>query len=269
MLIFIRKMRNHDIQNTVNRFTHLILILFIVFVLACTGRVNKLDSSNMIPEKELPSLITDLYLSDGLLSLVPIRNMYDKMDSTSCYREVIERHGYTKDAMDKTMKYYFIKKPKQLIKIYDQVLAKLSEMDSRFEKETSALQSKITNYWTGKSFYSFPDPSGKDSTHFEMTVPAAGLYKLTFTVTLYPDDQSLHSRITVYTCHPDSIETGERHYLKTLNYIKDGMPHTYVMYVKASNKSDFHLRGLLYDFDNYLDGRGKHLRIEKISYTAG
>ena len=33
------------------------------------------------------------------------------------------------------MKYYFIKNPKKLIKIYDQVLGILSEMESLVEKE--------------------------------------------------------------------------------------------------------------------------------------
>ena len=250
-----------------NRFTLPILILFVGFVAACSGRKNPLDHRNLIPEKEMPSLIAELYITDGLLTLPNIIKSYSHLDTLACYKEVLKKHGYTKETMDKTLKYYFIKKPKQIIKIYDQVLAILSEMESRYEKELSIALGKVSNYWTGAAFYSFPDPSGKNSSGFDITVPNTGLYKLSFTVTLYPDDQSVNPRITAYTCHPDSIEAGKRHYLKTINYIKDGQPHTYWLNINVRNKSDFHLRGLLYDFDNCQDDWGRHLSIEKISYS--
>jgi len=250
-----------------NRFAFLILILFSVITGACSSRKNKLDRSNLIPEKELTSLITDLYITDGLLSLPEIRNWYPQIDSLSGYKEVLEKHGYTKKNMDKTMKYYFIKNPKKLIKIYDQVLATLSEMESRYTKEVTLMQNRASNLWRGKDFYSFPDSSAPDSTDFDITVNIPGTYTLSFTVTLYPDDQSVNPRITAYTCHPDSVETGKRQYIKTLNYIKDGQPHTYLLIIKAQKKSEYHLRGKLFSFDNCLDNWEKHLRIEKIFYT--
>jgi hypothetical protein len=250
-----------------NRFTFLILVLFFLVACSCSGRRSKLDRRHLIPEKKLTALITDVYISDGLLSLPNIRNLFSNMDSTSCYIEVIKKHGYTKEDMDKTMKYYFIENPKQLIKIYDQVLAILSEMQARYEKEVSLIQGKVSNYWTGHSIYSFPDPSGNDSSNFDINVPNAGLFTLSFTITLYPDDQSFNPRVTLYTCHPDSIETGKRHYIRTVNYLKDGLPHTYLLYIRTLNKSSFHIRGLLYNSDNLQDYWVRHLRIEKISYT--
>jgi hypothetical protein len=249
------------------RFILFILILFFVVTGACTSRKNKLDRRNLIPEKELTSIITDLYITDGLLTLPKINYSYPQLDSLSSYKEVIQKHGYTKETMDKTMKYYFVKNPKQLIKIYDQVLAVLSEMESRYDKEVTVLQARISNLWKGNDFYYFPDPSVSDSTNFDITVVNPGIYTLSFTVTLYPDDQSVNPRMTAYTCNPDSIETGKRHYIKTINYIKDGQPHTYSLKINAQKKSDYHIRGLLYDFDNCQRNPEKHLRIEKIFYT--
>jgi hypothetical protein len=250
-----------------SRFTLLLLIFFCLVTGACSSRKSKLDRRNLIPEKELTSIITDIYITDGLLTLPSVLNWYPQLDSLSAYKEVIKKHGYTKESMDKTLKYYFIKKPKQLIKIYDQVLAVLSEMESRYEKEMTLLQSKISNRWKGKESFSFPDPSASDTTSFDLTVVTPGTYTLSFTVTLYPDDQSVNPRITAYTCNPDSIETGKRKYIKSINYIKDGRPHSYQLTIKAKNKSDYNLRGKLYDFDNWPDDWGKHLRIEKIFYT--
>jgi hypothetical protein len=252
-----------------NRLTLFILILSTVVTGACSSRKNKLNRGNIIPEKELTSIITDLYISDGLLTLPRTIQLFSKPDSLSSYKQVIEKHGYTKEAMDVTMKYYFVKNPKQLIKIYDQVLAILSEMESRYEKEVTLMQSRISSMWKGKDLYLFPDPSETDSTDFNMTAVTPGIYTLSFTVTLYPDDQSVNARLTAYTCHPDSIETGKRHYIKTINYLKDGQPHNYSIKMNVQNKSDYHLRGVLYDTDNIKEEWGKHLRIEKISYTYG
>lgn len=250
-----------------NRLNLSILILLSVVSFACSRRENKLDHRDMIPEKELTSILTDIYITDGLLSLPRINNLFPHLDSLPEYTKVIEKHGYTKETMDKTIKYYFVKKPKQLIKIYDQVLAILSEMESRYEKEVSLMQSKISNLWKGKELYLFPDPSVVDSTNFDMTVVMTGIYTLTFTLTLYPDDQSVNPRITAYQCNPDSIETGKRQYIRTMNYIKDGQPHTYSLTINVREKSDYHLRGLLYDYDNIQDDWGKHVKIEKIFYT--
>ena len=84
--------------------------------------------------------------------------MFSSLDSILSYIYIIENHGYSKEIMDKTMKYYFIKNPKKLIKIYDQVLGILSEMESLVEKEAVLTAVHIKNLWTGEEFYSFPDP---------------------------------------------------------------------------------------------------------------
>jgi hypothetical protein len=249
-----------------NRLILIILILVTVVAGGCGSRKNKLDHSKLIPEKELTALIADLYITDGLLTLPKIRQLYSNLDSLKSYNAVIEKNGYTKETMDRTMKYYFVKKPKRLIKIYDQVLARLSEMESRYAKDAAMTQSKVANLWKGNELYSFPDPSGTDSTDFDITVNNSGIYTLSFRITLYPDDQSVNPRITAFTCHPDSIETGKRHYLKTLSYIKDGQPHTYSLTVTSKNKSDFCLKGLFFDHDYSRDDCEIHLRIEKISY---
>jgi hypothetical protein len=249
------------------RLTLLILIFISLLAGSCSGRKNKLDQRNMIPEKELTAIITDIYLTDGLLTLPKIHHWYSQRDSLSSYKEVIEKHGYTIDNLNKTIKYYYIKKPKVLIKIYDQALGILSGMESQFEKETLILQSHVSNLWNGKEFYSFPDFTGADSTSFDITPNTLGLYMLSLKVTLYPDDQTVNPRMTVYTCNPDSIKTGKRHYIKTIPYIKDGQPHTYSLKIISLERSALHIGGILYDYDNSPDESGKKIRIEKISYT--
>lgn len=249
------------------RFSLLLLVGISLITGSCTPRKNKPDRNGLIPEKELVSILADVYIADGLLTLSKVQHWFTSIDSISSYIHIIEKHGYTKETMDKTMKYYFIKNPKGLIKIYDQVLAILSEMESLAEKELLLTQSHISNLWTGKEFYTYPDPSGTDTARFDINLSNNGSYTLTFTAILFPDDQSVNPRISAYTSHPDSITTGKRKFIETLGYIKDGQPHTYTLIINVPKNSALHLKGCFYDFDNNLDERGKHLLIGNISLT--
>jgi hypothetical protein len=237
---------------------------------SCSGRKNKLDSKNLIPEKELVSLLTDIHIADGLFSIPKINSWASSLDSISSYYQVIESHGYTKEIMDRTMKYYFLKNPKKLNKIYDQVLGILIEMESRFDKEFIKEQSHLLNTWTGRDFYSIPSVSANDSTLFDIALYNGGFYSLSFSATLFPDDQSINARATAYLSSPDSIDTGKRQYFSSINYIKDGRPHTYSIYIPVPVNTIRNLRGWFYDFENPSGGSVKHINIENISfkYTA-
>lgn len=243
------------------------MIIFLLLTGSCTSRKSSLDKKNLIPEKELVPLLTDIYLGTGLLNLPKINFWASNLDSISTYYQIIEKHGFTKDAVDKTMKYYFLKKPKELNKIYDQILGILSEMESRVEKEFLLDQARSMNLWRGKDFYPFPSISGDDSTNFDLTLFNKGYYTVSFTVTLYPDDQSVNPRPSMYSCSQDSLETGNRQYINSIEFIKDGRPHKYSIVVNGSEKSVRHLIGWLYDCENRTNKFEKHSIIENISIS--
>lgn len=240
-----------------------ILIIFSLFMGSCTGRKAKLDSDNIIPEKELISLLIDIHITDGLLSLPTINTTYTALDSITTYYHVIEKHGYTKEMMDKTMKYYFIKKPNRLSKIYDQVLVKLSEMESRVEKESYMEQGRISNHWKGKDFYALPSINNNDSANIDLTL-GPGSYQLSFTAIVYPDDQSVHPGISIYSVSADSIATGKRKYFNNLKYLKDGMPHTFTVTLNVPIKSSVHFGGSLFDSDSNPSEIENHYKIDNI-----
>ena len=81
------------------------LIMFSILTGSCTGRKNKLNRKNLIPEKELVSLLTDIYVADGLLDLPSIYSWTSLLDTISTYYQVIEKHGYKKENLEKTIKY--------------------------------------------------------------------------------------------------------------------------------------------------------------------
>lgn len=244
------------------------VILFSILATACTGRKKKADSKNLIPEKELIALLTDVHIADGLLSLPEIRRLYYDRDSILNYIDIFEKHGYSKEDMDRTMKYYFVKKPKKLIKIYDEALGRLSEMESLNEKQIPDNRIIVGNIWDGDPVYSFPDLSGTETLLFNHQLEKPGYYTLSFTTTIYPDDQSLNPRFTAYFCHPDSIETGKRDYYPSIDFIKDGRSHTYTLSRKPRSNSFTHLRGWFIDYDNNNPETFKHSRINNITLTC-
>jgi hypothetical protein len=63
------------------------------------------------------------------------------------------------------------------------------------------------------------------------------------------------------------MDTGKRRYVKSINYLKDGRPHTYTLIISSREQVIRHLRGWLYDFDNRPSGVEKHIKIENISIT--
>jgi hypothetical protein len=247
------------------RLTYIILLALSVLSSSCGNRMNRVDRRNLIPENKLVPLLTDIYITDGLIGMPRIVMKYPLVDSVSAYNHVIEKHGYTKEQLDKTIKYYFIKNPKKLIKIYDKVLGILSEMESRIQKDISKTKIKTGNLWPGLESYSFPDPSGTDSASFDIPLTKPGFYVLSATVALFPDDQSHNPCITAFTCHSDSIETGKRDYIQPVYYLKDGHEHKYTIIFKVPPKTALHLRGSLYNFDNHPDDWQKHLVIQNIS----
>jgi len=246
------------------RFTFLILITLLI-ISSCGSRRSKLDRKNLIPEKELVPILTDIYLADGLIGVPRLVNRYSLTDSILTYNSIIEKHGYTRATLDKSLKYYFIKDPKKLIRIYDKVLGNLSEMESRVQKEISNSKVQTESLWPGFDSYYFPDPSGTDSTVFNILLKRPGFYTLNFNVILFPDDQSLNPKLTAFTCHPDSIETGKRNFINPVYYIKDGHEHKYSVNFAVPLKTTLHVRGCLYDFANHPEEWEKHLVIRNIS----
>jgi hypothetical protein len=242
----------------------LIILTFIPF--SCSRRKNEAERKDVIPQNKMTDIITDLYITDGLLVMPIVHQWYDtKQDTLSAYKDVIRSHGYTKEEFDKTLRFYFIKKPKQLMKMYEQALARLSEMETRYDQEATQLQLKLSNYWNGPQILASPG-NGADSSSFNIKLDFWNVYYLAFTVTVFPDDQAVNPKPLIYTCNSDSINSGTRFYVKTLRYIKDGRPHRYQYQINDPARTRLRFMGDLFDSGNN-PSLQKHFIIENISLT--
>jgi hypothetical protein len=251
-------------MRSITRYVLPVLVAFSVIAGSCTSRKNKAEHKDIIPEKVLISILTDAYLADGLLTLPDINYKFSQGDTLSSYINIIENYGYTKPQMDRTMRYYFIKKPKKLIKIYDKVLGGLSETESKVDKEYSKFVGEGQNLWPGKSFYSYPDPTGEDSTWFNFPVSYAQSYRLKFTITIYPDDQSVNPHLDLFFSHSDIAGIEKRSNISTLPYIKDGQPHTYNILLRQKLSPPIRLKGWFINQEETAPYSEKHFRVDNI-----
>ena len=254
-------MRKKKILSGMNHLLLIISILISVIAGSCASKENH-EGGKLIPKDDFVSILTDVYIADGLLTVPKIHSMFVSIDSLASYDQIVKLHGYTKEDMDNTIRYYFVKKPKKLIEIYDQVLADLSEMESIIEKEALPFGDNQADLWSGEKLYSFPDLSGTDSVDFSFELNDPGIYSLTYSITLFPDDQTFNPRTTAYTVHVDSVGSGKRRNIKTYEFIKDGHRHNYVIIIRIS--TPLSLNGSLFDYDNHPDEGGKHAIIDSI-----
>lgn len=247
----------------------LAVIIFSLLLNGCSdNQEGKPVPKRVIPEKDFISILTDLYLTDGLLTVSQIRDMFPGKDSVATYIDIITGHGYTKEAMDMTLEYYFVKRPKRLIKIYDHILGKLTEMDTRLANSPDETATIIINEWKGLPSYSYPDHSGFEVPQFNFKLLSNRHYSLIFTVTVYPFDQTANPGFTAWFCNADSSETGKRFYLPSIKYINDGYPHTYS--VEGINERNYAVvfKGNLYDIENNPEVGERYGRIESIQYIS-
>ncbi len=148
-----------------------------VLVLSSCGNQggNKPGRKMLIPDDKLVAILTDTYLTTGMMDLTRMRDTWAQRDSIVNYTDVISSHGYTLGQLNATMRYYFTDKPKKLARIYDRVTGNLLEMETMImigqgSSETTADE----NLWTGKASYSFPEDFTRDPVWFDMPAEKTG-----------------------------------------------------------------------------------------------
>ncbi len=240
-----------------------VIALCLIFILSCKSREKK----ELIPLKAFSRIMYEIHLSDGLLSSSVIRNQYYARDSVANYQDIAENHGYTKEALDRTMKYYFTKDPKKFIKIYDNTIAMLTEMELRLEDEMLVESSGSGGMWKGQTAYHFSGLPDTTRISFDHIFHSPGIYSIKFTLTLHPADQSVNPRLTACTCSADSLADREFEYFSGPEFLKDGQSRTYNFPIRISGGMPVLFRGKLLDFENNPGGHQRYGMVENISFT--
>ena len=159
----------------------------------------------IIPEDKLVEILTDTYLTTGMMDVPAMRETWGQRDSILNYIDVIRSHGYTYEQLVATLRYYIKDKPKKLSKIYDRVTGNLLALEIKVENERVEVDSIPDNLWAGKAEYIFPGEFPRDSIWFDIPAEAPGEYVLSADILLYEDDGSFNPRVTVYFLTSDSL----------------------------------------------------------------
>jgi len=192
-------------------------------LMACgPSGTNKPDRKMRIPEDKLVAILTDTYLTTGMMDVQAMRETWGQRDSILNYIDVIRSHGYSYEQLETTMRYYFTHKPKKLAKIYDRVTGNLLALEVKVENERIEADSIPDNLWTGKAGYTFPGESPRDSIWFDIPAETPGEYVLRADILVFEDDGSLDPRVTVYFFATDSLGVEVRNNWDEIRLEKNG-----------------------------------------------
>jgi len=239
----------------------------ILIMSSCSSHGDSKPSRKMlIPDDKLVAILTDTYLTTGMMDLPYMRETWAQRDSIINYTDVIRSHGYTYEQFDATIRYYFTDKPKKLSKIYDRVTGNLLELETMVMTGSGAdKDAPADNLWPGKASYSFPEDFDRDPVWFDIPLDMPGEYILQADIRIFEDDKSLNPRVTVYFSHTDSAGVEKRDYWDEVSLFKDGQFQQVELRHTIDTVAGARLKGWLLNHDNQPGRWEKHARIANIS----
>ncbi len=241
------------------------VVTVMLMIMSCGSSENEKPSRKMrIPEDKLVEILTDTYLTTGMMDLISMRETWARRDSILNYIDVIGSHGYTYEQFDATMKYYFSGKPRKLSRIYDRVTGNLLELETEVMTEQNAIKPSEKNLWPGKPDYRLPEDFTRDPVWFDIPVEKPGEYILKADILVFDDDKSLNPRVTAYFSYSDSIGEEKRDYWQEIFLSKDGLLRNVQISHSLDSIPGARLRGWLLNHDNQPGKWEKHARITNI-----
>lgn len=247
---------------------HILAVAASLLILTACGDSggNRPSAKMLIPENDLVEILTDTYLTAGMLDITIMRETWAQRDSILNYIDVIKSHGYTLEQFDATLKYYFTDKPKRLSKLYDRVTGNLLKLETDvMTVESPAGPAVSRNLWPGQASYLFPENFTRDPVWFDLPAETPGEYVLSADIKLFEDDRSLNPRVTVFFSYTDSAGSERRDYWREVRLIKSGEFVTAETRKMLDTVEGVRIRGWLLNHDNQPGTWEKHARIANIS----
>ncbi len=232
-----------------------LFLLSLLLLVSCKSRV-------LIPEDDFVSILTDIYLSKSYFFADGIYNA--RWNDTIPYnRHIVERHGYEWARFDSTVSWY-CSRPKQYRDVYDEVIARLNELDRVVSEEPDPPE----ELWhRGKEKY-LPLDGIRDTAAVDVLLKGTGSYVISAKVRVYPEDESINPRIEFYWWRSDTTAQGIRDTLWVRPLRKDGLMLEYTAERTMLPGNEFtHIKGnwLQHDKNNPDTAWTKRAEIEDIS----
>jgi hypothetical protein len=226
-------------------------------------------SSNIIPERDMVSILVNVYVTDATVIKSDLRNTFFEKDTIDYYGRIYQKFGYTSAQFDSSYVYYS-KNPKKLDAIYDRVIFELSRIQTdlvQLSKKDSTIVDSTKNFWPLKLDYNLNLKSQQDVILFEMPVIDLGTYTLSYNIQIYPDDESIDPQLKVYFYYDNKTLKGEFSQYATVPYLKNGIKKIIVSKMELKNSLVTHIKGALVDCKNSKEKYKNHLIISDIKLT--
>lgn len=118
---------------------NIVRVLFVLsFIFSCS-KVNK-TPEYVIPHDDMVNIIVKIHITDGMLNINKVRRDLARKDSSNYYETIFKSFGFTRADFDTSI-YFYSNNIDEYDKIYEEVLNKLSEMETQL-KEESAKEAK-------------------------------------------------------------------------------------------------------------------------------
>jgi DNA-binding transcriptional ArsR family regulator len=222
----------------------------------------------IIGEKKLTSLLVDLHLAEAI-GMQTQRGIIDdyQIDSASLYGSVFNKHGVTKAMLDSTM-YYYSLQPEKLQKIMNNVIAELKHLEEDAELKMIEEEKRLSEViWESDSVYVFPQ-SGSDRIEIDVPIKVTGIYTVTASVKLQPDDLSLDPRMTLYFYKFDSTLEGKRLNFPSVRFVsRNGEARVYYAVKDLDSLNYTHIRGYIADYSNLDSVFRRNMEVSEIKVT--
>ncbi|MFH2094235.1 MAG: DUF4296 domain-containing protein [Bacteroidota bacterium] len=102
-------------------------ILLIIFITGCRENAEPVIPSDIIAKDRMAGILIDMHLADAMLINLQLDKSNEKFNAENYYDQVLEKHGVTREDVEKSVSYY-ARIPDYYDKIYDDVVAGLSKM---------------------------------------------------------------------------------------------------------------------------------------------
>lgn len=243
----------------------IILLMLIALVFAC--RPDKIRKADTIPEKKLIPLLVDLYLLQGSFHSPVVFRNYGGIDSTALFGNLFEKHGVTREELDRTLDYYSAR-PDKLEKIYQKLLVQLTQLETKLQ-EPDTKSGNPVNLWNQQKKWSLAGNKDVSKLPFVIPLKGPGTYTIQVRLRLHDDDQSVNPRLTAYFWYKDDTPLGKRSDFPVRRYQKSSRMITYSVSKNLGDEPYTHLRGNILDYDSPEEGVNwnRHVDIEDISVT--
>lgn len=222
------------------------IIIVIMLLFNCHG----FRSNKRIAEKDLVEFLADLHVANAIVAEQRRIDLSYQLDSASLYGSLFGKYGFTKAQFDTTMLYYS-QNPDKLKNLMNQVTARLQEMEQKTLAEEERMKKAAMEVVWSDSTERKPKPGTIDRIDVDIPIKKTGMYVVTVTVRLFPDDLSVNPGMKLYFYRNDSTAEGKRIYFNEIFYTSRGGDSTTYATSKILNDSSFtHIRGSLANFTN-------------------